>query len=76
MTPQQNIAALNEALAQVKAHCMCAKFTEVDGKFRVIYPPGFFPDGVQASQAIAGGKVEALRRMLSAMEKHWKGAHL
>ena len=73
---QENRSVLAALLTEVKKHCMCAKFEDVGGKFLVIYPPGYFPNGRQASKAIKGGKAEALRRMLAAMESHWKNAQL
>lgn len=65
----ENIDAVQAALAAVKDHPMCAKFETIDGKFRVIYPCGMFPDGVQVS--FGNGKAIALERMLNVMERHW-----
>lgn len=62
--------AVNALRHTVKEHCMCTKFEDDGARFRVIYPCGMFPDGVQASYG--GGKAVALSRMLDAMERHWK----
>ena len=67
MLPEQ--IRVDALLAEVKAHCMCADFQDKGEKFLVIYPPGFFPGGVQASKAL--GQANALARMLEAMERHW-----
>lgn len=73
-TITERVAEIADLEAQVKAHCMCARF-ETDGThFRVLYPPGYYPDGVQASKGL--GKAEALRRLLSAMERHWQESML
>jgi hypothetical protein len=69
MSIAENFNAVKEAMAAVKDHPMCAKFEDVGGKFRVIYPYGMFPDGVQASFSI--GKRVALDRILNVMERHW-----
>ena len=62
--------AVNALRSTVKEHCMCAKFDDDGARFRVIYPCGMFPDGVQASYG--NGKAVALSRMLAAMDRHWK----
>lgn len=72
MNPQDNIAAVNNAMNRVKEHCMCFSFTETETHFRVIYPDGYFPDGVQVSKSL--GKANALVRLFDAMERHWKAS--
>jgi hypothetical protein len=49
---------------------MCLRFEETGTHFRVIYPDGYFPNGVQVDKRL--GKIEALERILLAMERHWK----
>lgn len=71
MSVQANIQAVEEALAKVENHCMCASFEDRGGVYRVLYPAGMILDGVQAEYAHCG-KAIALERMLSAMERHWK----
>lgn len=69
-TPNENAAAVAQLVAAVKRHPLCLRFSDVSGKYLVIYPAGEFPvDGVQASQG--GGKAVALARMLEVMERHW-----
>ena len=68
---KENIAAVTAALQDVKNHCMCALFEDLGGAYQVLYPPGFRLDGVRAQYAVCG-KLVALNRMLSAMERHWK----
>lgn len=68
--PRVNTARVEEHLATVKDHCMCAKFEEDATHYRVIYPEGYFPEGVQCSKG--GGKYVALERLLIVMERHWK----
>lgn len=67
---EERVEAVNILSSKVLDHCMCAKFQDDGARFRVIYPCGMFPDGVQASYG--GGKAVALSRMLDAMERHWK----
>ena len=72
-TVQFNIATLNETLANVKAHCMCAKFVEEPGRFIVMFPPGFTVDAAQMRFASEGvSKAKALELLLVVMEKYWK----
>lgn len=71
----ERVVAVDILRSKVLDHPMCAKFEEDTARFRVIYPCGMFPEGVQASYG--GGKAVALSRMLDAMERHWKanGVH-
>ena len=73
-TVRENMSELKVAKLAVVAHCMCARLEETADKYRVIYPPGYFPDGVQASKAV--GKIKALGLMLAAMDRHWTAAQL
>ena len=72
MTIQENIKALQFAYEQVRAHPLCGRIEDDGVYIRVIYPAGYWPDGVQCSYGITYGKGEALRRILAAMEKHWQ----
>lgn len=74
MTVQRNIQSFNDAKAEVLAHCMCRRFEDVGGKFRVIYPDGYFPNGVQVCKSM--GKTKALQRLIEVMERHWKDSLL
>jgi hypothetical protein len=69
MTPQENIQQLYEAKDAVLNHPMCLHLQHVDGKYRVIYPEGVCLDGCQSSYA--DGHAEALKRLLSVMERHY-----
>lgn len=69
---QENKAILSEITKLVKSHCMCLKFEETRTHFRVIYPEGYYPNGVQVSKAL--GKAEALRKILVYMESHWQSS--
>lgn len=70
MGVQENIEAVAEKLKAVQLHCMCARFEDLGGAYRVLYAPGFQVDGVQAVYAQCG-KAVVLDRMLNAMERHW-----
>lgn len=71
MSVQKNIYAYRDKLAEVMSHCMCASFQDTGGQYRVLYPAGMILDGVQATYQTCG-KLVALERMLSAMERHYK----
>lgn len=71
MTIRENIESYQDALTAVKQHCMCVRFEDLGGAYRVLYAPGFRLDGVQAVYAKVG-KRAALERMLNAMERHWR----
>jgi hypothetical protein len=71
MTPQQNIAEVNRLIAEVRAHPMCLRWQDDHGVYLVIYPDGYYPNGVQAAHSQIG-KAVALRRILDAMERHWR----
>lgn len=63
-----------DLIESVKDHCMCARFEDDGTTYRVIYPEGYFPEGVQCSQGM--GKAVALEKMLEVMERHWKESFL
>lgn len=71
MNVQKNVQAVKDKLIEVQSHCMCARFEDLGGCYRVLYPCGFQLDGVQAIYAQCG-KLVALDRILNAMERHWK----
>ena len=66
MTIQTNISAYNQALSAVSQHCMAASVERASGKVIVLYPMGFYPDGVRTDDS-----AEGLRRVLPVMERHW-----
>ena len=70
MNVAENTEAVKAAMLQVRQHCMCARFEDLGGAYRVLYAPGFKVDGVQAVYATCG-KTVALKRILAAMERHW-----
>lgn len=63
------VKAARDAEVAVKTHCMCLRFETTGTHYRVIYPDGYYPNGVQVDKRL--GKREALTRMLAAMERHW-----
>ena len=69
-TIHNRVAKVRDRLAAVKAHCMCLRFEETRTHYRVIYPDGYFPEGIQVDKRL--GKHVALERMLIVMERHWK----
>ena len=70
-TIQENIETLERLLKEVNDHCMCARFDSRGDKYIVIYPDGYgWPAGVQCDKGL--GKIEALKRILDAMEKKWQ----
>ena len=70
---QTRIDKVNELKDAVKGHCMCLHFTETAAYYLVQYPEGFFPDGVRAETGT--NKAQSLRRILNAMERHWKDSY-
>jgi len=67
---KENIKQAADAKAAVLAHCMCLKYEETGTHYRVIYPDGYYPNGVQVDKRL--GKKEGHERLLAAMERHWK----
>lgn len=65
---KQKVTAL---IAEIKAHCMCAKFEDDGWKYLILYPPGFQLDGCQAVYR-QSGKAAALERLLLVIERHWR----
>jgi len=70
MNIQENIDNLDKWMDKVKNHCLCLSFEDLGGMFRVMYPEGYYPHGVQATYK-GIGKGVALERMFNAMERHW-----
>jgi hypothetical protein len=69
--PRSNLAEVERLISEVREHPMCLHWRDDHGVYLVIYPEGYYPNGVQAAHSQIG-KAEALRRMLNAMERHWK----
>jgi hypothetical protein len=69
-TIQQNINSAKDAENAVRNHCMCAKYEMTGTHYRVLYPEGYFPNGVQVSKRL--GKIEGFSRLLAMMERHWR----
>jgi len=74
MTVTENIAKLAQLVDTVKAHHMCAKFTETYGFYLVYFPPGYSLDGCRVSKGM--GKAKALETMITKMEECWKSTQL
>lgn len=75
MTVQDNVTAVKLAIAEVKNHCMCAKFEDEGRHYLVIFPPGDWPvDGVRVSHGM--GKAKALQLLIDRMEQFWKDSFL
>ena len=49
---------------------MCFSLVEDPTHYTVIYPEGYYPNGVRVSKE--HGKIVALKQILEAIEKHWK----
>lgn len=76
MSIQENIKALQNKYDAVKEHCMCRAIYDDGAYYRVLYPAGDWPDGVEGVQAgyLITGKLTALTRMLDRMERDWSGS--
>jgi len=70
MLVRQRVSAVQEAKAEVLAHCMCAKLEESDGHYLAYYPPGYYFGGCRVSKGM--GKAKALMTLREKMEEHWK----
>lgn len=71
-TPRENVAEINRLIQEIQTHPMCLRWRHEHGVFLVIYPEGYWPQGVQAAYGDPVGKIEALRRILDKMEQHWR----
>ena len=60
---------VNTLLLKVRAHCMCFELIENATDYTVIYPSGFYPNGIKSTTY--DGKAKALEALLHEMEKHW-----
>ena len=58
------------SLLEIKAHPMCARFSEDQTAYSVFFPHGFSLDGMRGSKK--DGKVKILRVMIDKMERIWK----
>lgn len=67
MTIQANIEAYEDAAKAVREHCMALRVTRAAGKVTVIYPDGYYPNGVRVDDTAKG-----LRQAVEIMERHWK----
>lgn len=67
---KENIQEIKRLEALIESHCMAADFVKGRNIYLVIYPNGMFPDGAQVRYR-KGEKIEALKILLDAMEKHW-----
>jgi hypothetical protein len=47
-TPAENVAEVNRPIAEVRAHSMRVSWRDEAGIYVVIYPDGYWPEGVQA----------------------------
>jgi hypothetical protein len=72
---QERTAEVAKLMAEVKNHCMCLKFEDDSQYFRVFYPEGYYPQGVQINYSLMG-KAVALRKLIEYMEKHWKASFI
>lgn len=71
---QANIAALRAAREKVKTHCLAARIEETKDYLLVIFPPGYFPEGVRVTKA--RGSFWAHEQALIRMEKAWEDSKL
>jgi hypothetical protein len=72
LTPHENMENLKAALTALKTHHMCARFIEEPTAYIVYYPPGMYPHGCRASFNRFSGRIHAVNRMLSVMDRPWK----
>lgn len=66
---QNRIDQINTTKQAILTHCMCFDFAENKTHYQVIFPIGFYPEGIKAAKNI--GKNDALKKMLDFMEKTW-----
>lgn len=69
MSVQKNIENVESLKKQVVSHCMCADFQEDKSTYTIIFPAGFYPNGVRCNKDI--GKARALRKLINFMEDIW-----
>ncbi len=70
---QDRIERVEALKRQIENHCMCLNLTEDTARYLVVYPSGFYPQGVQAAKGT--NKAVALQRILNAMEEHWLASY-
>ena len=68
-TLQANIARMEKAIAELKAHCMVVSITEDESHIFVRFPPGYPWDGVRVTKA--NGRAWAYEQALARAEKTW-----
>lgn len=76
-TPQEHAARVAELREKIKAHPMCLRFEQRPCRYRVIYPEGDWPagiDGLQARTSRSVSHTQALTRLLDRMERDWLGS--
>lgn len=70
--PRENTQAVADALAAVKAHCMCARFEDDGARYLVYLPPGYRVDAVGVAKEMQpGGKARALAILLEKLQFYW-----
>lgn len=69
MNPRQAQEQIANLIEEIKEHPMCLRFADIEGKYRVYHPAGFFTDATQASYG--EGKILALQRLLASIENQW-----
>lgn len=67
---QQNIARIESLVQEIKSHPLALDVKFDSSQILVIYPSGYFPDGVRGR--FNNDKIVILTKVLNAMEQHWK----
>lgn len=67
---KSNIKKLNDLIKEAKSHCMCLDFSETSNHFIIIYPDGYYPNGLRVEKG--SNKSKALKTVIEYMEKHWQ----
>ena len=76
MKISERMFQIEDKLTEVRKHCMCLAVEETKHHYTVLYPPGFFLDGVRVGTTGEGGKLAALGKLLEYMERHWQESQL
>lgn len=72
----ERVEKIEKLIKEIKNHCMCLTFEDDGAYYRVIYPDGdYFTNGAQINYRV-WGKIDALERLLKAIEKAWKDSLL
>ena len=72
MDVQERIKNVTELIIKVKSHCMCFDLIENATDYTVIYPYGYYPNGIKCTTD--EGKASALKKLLVEMERHWQAS--